>query len=108
MKHLPKFWITLVGFSSVIVGMDYGVLNHEANSVTQPKRSDASIMLAPTPPMGWNSYDCYGGDVNEQEVKANSDYVAEHLARYCWKYIVVDYYWYYDSGTVKGTPSMDP
>ena len=107
MKHLPKFWITLVGCSSVIVGMDYGVLNHEANSVAQPKRSDAS-MLAPTPPMGWNSYDCYGGDVNEQEVKANADYVAEHLARYGWKYIVVDYYWYYDTGTVKGTPSMDP
>lgn len=57
--------------------------------------------------MGWNSYDCYGGDVNEQEVKANADYMAEHLARYGWKYIVVDYYWYYPSGRVQGTPAMD-
>jgi hypothetical protein len=24
-------------------------------------------LLTPTPPMGRNSYDCYGGDVNEQE-----------------------------------------
>ena len=32
--------------------------------------------LAPTPPMGWNSYDAYCGDVNEQEVKANADYLA--------------------------------
>ena len=45
--------------------------------------------------MGWNSYDCYGGDVNEQEMKANADYQAAHLARFGWKYVVVDYYWYF-------------
>ena len=66
-----------------------------------------SAALAPTPPMGWNSYDCYGGDVNEQEVKSNADYMARHLARYGWKYVVVDYYWYYANGTVAGVPSMD-
>ncbi len=64
-------------------------------------------LLAPTPPMGWNSYDCYGGDVDEQEVKANADYMAAHLARYGWRYIVVDYYWYYPSGQVQGRPTMD-
>lgn len=66
-----------------------------------------SAALAPRPPMGWNSYDCYGGDVNEREVKANADYMAEHLARYGWKYIVIDYYWYYPNGTVAGIPAMD-
>jgi alpha-galactosidase len=69
--------------------------------------STASTALAPTPPLGWNSYDCYGGAVNEHEVKANADYMAEHLARYGWKYVVVDYYWYYATGTVKGIPAMD-
>ena len=63
--------------------------------------------LAPTPPMGWNSYDSYGGDVNEQQVKANARYLADHLAVYGWKYVVVDYYWYYPSGQVKGVPVMD-
>ena len=57
--------------------------------------------------MGWNSFDCYRGDVNEQEVRANADYLAKHLARYGWKYVVVDYYWYYPSGKVEGTPVMD-
>ncbi|MNF30848.1 hypothetical protein D3C84_115970 [compost metagenome] len=28
---------------------------------------------APTPPMGWNSWDCYGPTVTEAEVKANAD-----------------------------------
>jgi hypothetical protein len=45
--------------------------------------------------MGWNSFDAYCGDVTEQEVKANADYMAEHMARYGWKYVVIDYYWYF-------------
>jgi alpha-galactosidase len=51
--------------------------------------------LATTPPMGWNSYDSYGGAVNEDEMKANARYLADHLAKYGWKYVVVDYYWYF-------------
>ena len=51
--------------------------------------------LAPTPPMGWNSYDAYAGDVNEQEFRANADYMAKNLAQHGWKYAVVDYYWYF-------------
>ena len=43
---------------------------------------DAGQGLAPTPPMGWNSYDAYCGDVTEQEVRANADYMAQHMARF--------------------------
>jgi hypothetical protein len=71
------------------------------------KAKDLSAALAPTPPMGWNSYDSYGGDVNEKQVKANARYMADHLAIYGWKYVVVDYYWYYPTGEVEGTPAMD-
>ena len=31
------------------------------------------------PPMGWNSYDYYDTTVTEDQVKANADYMAEHL-----------------------------
>lgn len=51
--------------------------------------------LAPTPPMGWNSYDCYGATVTASEVKANADYVAKYLKRYGYDYIVVDFCWFY-------------
>jgi alpha-galactosidase len=57
-------------------------------------QSDYPDSLAPTPPMGWNSYDSYGGAVNEEEMRANAKYLAGHLAKYGWKYVVVDYYWY--------------
>lgn len=50
--------------------------------------------FAPTPPMGWNSWDCYGTTVTETEVKANADYMAKNLKKFGWKYIVVDIQWY--------------
>ncbi|HEX5411685.1 MAG TPA: glycoside hydrolase family 27 protein [Terriglobia bacterium] len=76
-------------------------------AVAGQKTREPSADLAPTPPMGWNSYDSYGGDVNEQQVKANARYLADHLAIYGWKYVVVDYYWYYPSGHDRGVPAMD-
>lgn len=50
--------------------------------------------VAQTPPMGWNSYDCFGFSVTEDEVKANADYVAKHLKHLGYEYIVVDFLWY--------------
>lgn len=51
------------------------------------------------PPMGWNSYDYYDTTVNEEQIRANADYMAEHLLEYGWEYIVVDIAWYsYDAG----------
>lgn len=47
-----------------------------------------------TPPMGWNSYDYYDTTVNEEQVKANADYMAAHLKQYGWEYVVVDIQWY--------------
>jgi alpha-galactosidase len=44
--------------------------------------------------MGWNSWDSYGTTVREDQVKANADWMAEHLAKYGWQYIVVDIQWY--------------
>src|SRR4051794_11084666 len=49
--------------------------------------------LAQSPPMGWNSWDSFGTTVTEDEVKANADYMAKHLARHGWQYIVVDIQW---------------
>jgi hypothetical protein len=49
--------------------------------------------VAATPPMGWNSWDCYGTTVTEAEVKANADYMAQHLKQHGWQYVVVDIQW---------------
>ena len=53
----------------------------------------ADTPLAPTPPMGWNSWDSYGTTVTEAEVKANADAMAAKLKSHGWRYIVVDIQW---------------
>lgn len=63
---------------------------------------------APTPPMGWNSWDCYGPTVTEQEVKANADYMAEHLLPYGWEYVVVDIRWFVENDKAGGYNQTDP
>ena len=45
-------------------------------------------------PMGWNSWDCYGASVTEDIVRANAEFMAKHLKKYGWEYIVVDIQWY--------------
>ena len=53
--------------------------------------------VAMAPPMGWNSYNCFGSAVHEDEVRANTDYMARHLKPFGWQYIVVDFLWSYDN-----------
>ena len=58
--------------------------------------------LAPTPPMGWNSWDSYGPTVREEEVKANADYMAANLAKFGWQYVIVDIEWYQPKSKAHG------
>ena len=50
-------------------------------------------MIAKTPPMGWNSWDCYGASVTEETVRKNAEFMSVHLKKYGWEYIVVDIQW---------------
>lgn len=49
---------------------------------------------AQTPPMGWNSWDCFGTTVTETQIKEQSDFMAATLKAHGWQYIVVDIQWY--------------
>jgi len=59
-----------------------------------PASAPAFYAFAPTPPMGWNSYDAFGDSVTEDEVLANAAYVKDHLLSHGWNYIVIDFRWY--------------
>jgi alpha-galactosidase len=61
-----------------------------------------------TPPMGWNSWDCFGPTVNEAEVKANTDYMANNLKAYGWEYIIIDIRWYVANDKALGYNQTDP
>ena len=64
-----------------------------ANLLAQ--NSNSLSKIASTPPMGWNSYNCYGATVTEKEIKENADFMAEHMKQYGWQYVVVDFCWSY-------------
>ncbi len=49
--------------------------------------------VAPTPPMGWNSWDSFGLTIDEADFKANAAELAK-LRSYGWTYAVVDEGWY--------------
>lgn len=50
--------------------------------------------FAPVPPMGWNSWNCFGASVDEENLLANAEYMAKHLKQYGWEYVVCDIQWY--------------
>ena len=61
--------------------------------------------VAPTPPMGWNSFDAYDCRINEQEFKAIVDYMATNLKQHGWEYAVIDYCWFNDNPGGWNNPS---
>lgn len=63
-----------------------------ANAFARPTVNSAQ--LAPTPPMGWNSWDAYGEAVPERDVRASATFMAENLKSFGWQYVTVDMGWY--------------
>ena len=49
---------------------------------------------APTPPMGWNSWDIFGTTVTEKQVKEQADAMAKHLLPAGYDILTVDIQWY--------------
>ena len=49
---------------------------------------------ATTPPLGWNSWDCFGTTVTEQQIKEQADAMAKYLLPSGYNYLTVDIQWY--------------
>ncbi|MGA9671952.1 MAG: glycoside hydrolase family 27 protein [Terracidiphilus sp.] len=77
-----RFFLTAI-FSVLAFTVPYTTLLHAQN-------------LAPTPPMGWNSWDAYGFTIDEADFKANAKVLAE-IKQFGWKYAVIDEGWYMEN-----------
>ena len=95
-------------------GATYSSANntYAKNTGLKSRTSEAQVtsfkQWADTPPMGWNSWDCYGPTVTENEIKAAADYMSAHLKQYGWQYIVVDIRWFVDNTKAGGYNEKDP
>jgi hypothetical protein len=78
----------------VVLIRSVAILVFAALAVTAGAAEPAFWKFAPTPPMGWNSWDCYGAGVWESNVIANADYMAKKLRRHGWDTITIDIQWY--------------
>ncbi|MEU2420931.1 glycoside hydrolase family 27 protein [Streptomyces sp. NPDC007851] len=68
--------------------------------MTRPPRPLPARRLRP--PMGWNSWDCYGTTVTEEEVLANAAFLRDHLLPHGWDTVVVDIQWYEPTARAHG------
>jgi len=75
----------------VLVG--FGVA-FSAVLMTKTASPQSPVTLAASPPMGWNSWDAYAETVSEADIRANAKWMAEHLKKFGWEYVVVDSGWY--------------
>src|SRR5689334_15040033 len=104
---LPSLFRDRAGRTLAVIVMAVMVLSPIARAAEGKTRAGRSRVwrsekLRLSPPLGWNSWDCYGTTVTEAEVKAEADYMARHLARYGWRYIVVDIQWYEPNAKAHG------
>jgi alpha-galactosidase len=75
----------------------YAVTLHAQNASGAAERALKIVCgdsIALTPPMGWNSWNCFGCDVTEANVRAAADaMVASGLINHGWTYINIDDCW---------------
>jgi hypothetical protein len=69
-----------------------------------PVAAGAQAILAPTPPMGWNSWDSYGLTITELQFRENAAVEAARLKPVGFQYAVVDEGWYLANPENQGKP----
>jgi hypothetical protein len=60
---------------------------------------------APTPPMGWNSWDAYGLTITEPQFRDNVAVLKARLAPFGWNYAVIDEGWFFENPRDRETPA---
>ncbi|HVU07281.1 MAG TPA: NPCBM/NEW2 domain-containing protein [Verrucomicrobiae bacterium] len=100
-KHLPR-GLKLNSQTGHITGTlkvkgEYVVTLRAKNVLGEAEKKFRIIcgdQIALTPPMGWNSWNCFAGAVSEEKVKSAADaMVKSGLINHGWTYINVDDYW---------------
>ena len=75
----------------------YHVVLHARNSMGENSRNlriEVGDEIALTPPMGWNSWNCWGNSVSQEKVMSSAQAMVDKgLADYGWTYINIDDGW---------------
>jgi alpha-galactosidase len=100
-KHLPR-GLKLDAATGHITGQlkrkgEFTVTLRAENSLGRAEKNFRIVcgdQIALTPPMGWNSWNCFAGEVSEDRVKRAADaMVKSGLINHGWTYVNVDDFW---------------
>ncbi len=76
---------------------EYAVILHAKNALGSDERALKIVIgdkIALTPPMGWNSWNCWAGAVDQEKVlKSAHAIVSSGLAQHGWTYVNIDDTW---------------
>jgi hypothetical protein len=70
------------------------------------KTGAAKVTVAPTPPMGWNSWDAYGLTITEEQFRADVNVLAHKLKPFGWRYAVIDEGWFMENPLDRPKPEL--
>jgi len=97
----------LAAMAAALFAVTAPVFGHETLKLDAPKPQ-----LAPTPPMGWNSWNKFACDINEALVRKQADaMVASGMKTAGYRYIVIDDCWQKsrdDNGNIVADPERFP
>lgn len=74
----------------------YNVTLRARNKLGEAKRKFRIVVgekICLTPPMGWNSWNCWAGAVDDKKVRAAAKAMAEKLKNHGWTYVNIDDNW---------------
>lgn len=75
----------------------------------KPFRIECGDRISLTPPMGWNSWNCFAGEVSAEKVKRAADaMVKTGLINHGWSYINIDDFWQHHRNSKDRTLQGEP
>ena len=104
---MRKLYLILFAVSAILVAAAAPAAGHETLKLDAPKP-----LLAPTPPMGWNSWNKFGCNIDEVLVRKQADaMVASGMKAAGYQYLVIDDCWQKsrdENGNIVADPERFP
>lgn len=80
--------------SVILLGLLPAVASAQNPLTTAASSKPKFYQWAASPPMGWNSWDCFGAAVTEQQTMENAEYMEKNLKSHGWNIVTIDIQWY--------------
>ncbi len=78
----------------LVIGLVDATASAQVTANSTETLTPAFHSWSPTPPMGWNSWDCFGAGVTEKQTLDNADFIHKNLQSHGWTIVTVDIQWY--------------